>query len=91
MKFSAVFALATAITGALAMPSAEAQTAANEIAKRDNDRTMELFRRTVSDESGELLKRQSAACWICLASCGFGEGWNCGCCAEGRACAKDCP
>ncbi|CAK1363757.1 uncharacterized protein RHO25_006082 [Cercospora beticola] len=89
MQLTTIFALVATLGSVMAAPSPDA--AVDVITKRDADRTMELFRRTMADTSGEILKRQSAACWICLASCGFGGGWNCGCCSDGRACASDCP
>lgn len=83
-----IFAVAGLLGSAIATPSSNAEKRSVE------ERSMDLFKRTMDEHNagGDILKRQSAACWICLASCGFGGVTaDCGCCAVGRACHDDCP
>ncbi|KAF2162077.1 hypothetical protein M409DRAFT_27455 [Zasmidium cellare ATCC 36951] len=92
LPFTMQFATIFAIAGLLG--SAVAAVPAGNVQKRSvEERSMDLFKSTIDDHmsGGEILKRQSAACWLCLASCGFGDGLNCGCCSPGRACESDCP
>lgn len=86
-----VYSLITLLTAASAFAAPSLNNDQPGIVKRsDHERAMDLFSRSLAEP--ELLKRQSAACWICLASCGFGGATaDCGCCAKGRGCDDDCP
>ncbi|RMZ66709.1 hypothetical protein GMOD_00002069 [Pyrenophora seminiperda CCB06] len=86
MRFSTIFATATLmLTASAGMVNLEQRTAAPALTEGGLAKRLAAIDHMVA-------RKESFACVLCTANCGFGDGSDCTtCCAAGGPCENSCP
>ncbi|CAA9957427.1 hypothetical protein CFE70_001005 [Pyrenophora teres f. teres 0-1] len=81
MRFSTIIATATfMLTASAAVPTEVPRNAAPAVTEPDHAVKLAALAHVVA-------RKESTACFLCTASCGFGDGSDCTtCCAAGGPC-----